>query len=253
MAVKAHFAAAGERSMPLGRGPDSLDGDIAAGAAAALAEILVAQRKDFIGAQDAPEVQFKGQVPSILRKGDLLVAELLAFAGRQALKPARVEVLPFLCSFAHLLRQSLDVRIDVVVQVDRECLPWRIDRDAMQEALLQLVLNASLAMPEGGRLLFRASVDRLSCTEGTSLDIVDTGIGMSAAVLRMAVRPFFTTKEGSPLSGMGLPSVAGFAAQSGGGMLISSLVGHGTAVTMMLPTFEDHGEPTQGNEIAHVC
>lgn len=121
--------------------------------------------------------------------------------------------------------------------------------------MTQLALNASAAMPKGGRLVLRASVDRLSCTEGTSLYIVDTGVGMSAAVLRMAVRPFFTTKEGSPLSGMGLPSVAGFAAQSGGGMLISSAVGLGTTVTMMLPTFEGHTEPDseQGDEVVRIC
>lgn len=61
---------------------------------------------------------------------------------------------------------------------------------------------------------------------------------MDVAVLSMAVTPFFTTKEHSPLSGMGLPAVAGFAAQSGGRMDISSMVGLGTTVTLKLPTFE---------------
>ncbi|PNG58860.1 MULTISPECIES: ATP-binding protein [unclassified Variovorax] len=220
----------------------SLGGEIAAGAATALAEMLAKLRDSLEGAENVRADSLEGRAPSVLRKGDQLVAELLSFAGRQVLKPARVEVLPFLCSFADLLRHSLDVRINVLVQADEECLPWCVDRDALHEALVQLALNASFAMPEGGRLLLSASVDRNSCTEETSLDIADTGTGMSAAVLRRAATPFFTTKEDSPLSGMGLPAVAGFAAQSGGRMVMSSIVGHGTTVTLKLPTVEHPDE-----------
>lgn len=213
--------------------PPCLDGGMAVGAAAALTEVLANLRG-----------KLEGLGPSILRKGDVLVAELLSFAARQELKPTRVEVLPFLHSFADLMRHALDVEIDVMVQVDRDCLPWRVDRTALEEALFQLVMNANTAMPDGGQLLFRASVERQSCTEGTSLEVVDTGTGMSAAILRVAALPFFTTKERSPLSGMGLPAVAGFAAQSGGRMEMTSVVGVGTTVTLKLPTFERRVEPS---------
>ncbi|SEB26434.1 Histidine kinase-, DNA gyrase B-, and HSP90-like ATPase [Variovorax sp. YR216] len=121
--------------------------------------------------------------------------------------------------------------------------------------MLQLVMNANTAMPDGGRLLFRASVERHSCTEGTSLEVVDTGTGMSAAILLVAALPFFTTKERSALSGMGLPAVAGFAAQSGGHMDMTSVVGVGTTVTLKLPTFERRVEHSSEkvSEGARLC
>lgn len=171
----------------------------------------------------------------------MLVAAMLSFAGRQTLKPVRVEVLPFLCDFADLLRRTIDVRIDVLVDVDRECRPWHVDMDALREALAQLVLNSVRAMPGGGRLLLRASRDRRESPERTALEVIDNGAGMPHDVLRMADRPFFTTKEHSPMSGMGLPAVAGFAAQSGGTLAMLSRPGRGTSIGMSLPTAL-HGE-----------
>lgn len=210
---------------------------IAVGVAAALSEILDALRVETTGA-DSEHADSATQRRALLRKGDRLVAELCCFAGTQVLKPVPLEVLPFLCDFADLLRRTLDARIDVVVEVERECLPWWVDGDALHDALMQLVLNAREAMPAGGRLTFRASVDPVGVSGETLLDIMDTGSGMTAAVLGMAETPFFTTKVGSGLSGMGLPAVGGFAAQAGGRMRISSVEGRGTRVRIALPTIE---------------
>lgn len=170
-------------------------------------------------------------------------AALHAFVGSQELKPGLVEVLPFLCDFADLLRHTLDTRINVVVDVDRKCLPWSIDRAALYVALMHLVLNARDAMPAGGRLTIRASADYHNGIKETSLDITDTGSGMPVSVLGMAETPFFNTKVGSRMSGMGLPAVGGFVAQSGGSMRISSVEGRGTTVRIVLPTAERDDDP----------
>ena len=218
--------------------PLSLDTDFAVRVSTALTEVLACVRDRPASAVNSGDSAMAEREPFILGKGENLVAELLAFGGRQALRPERIEVMPFLSSFAEFVRGTLDARIDVVVQVGSDCLPWRLDREALRQALMQLVLNASVAMPNGGRLLFSATDDQLSFNRGTSLDVVDTGTGISTAILEMAPLPFFSTKEDSPLSGMGLPAVAGFVAQSGGFMFIASTVGDGTSIKLKLPVFE---------------
>ena len=106
-----------------------------------------------------------------LRDVDLLAAVLLSIAGRRTLLPVRVEVLPFLCSFADLLRHTLDERIEVVVDVDRECPAWGVDRGALEEALMQVVLNSDCAVRRMGRLTLWASLDRRSSPQGTLLKV----------------------------------------------------------------------------------
>jgi hypothetical protein len=87
------------------------------------------------------------------------------------LLPERVEVLPFLCSFADLLRHTLDERIEVVVDVDRECPAWVVDRGALEEALMQVVLNSDCAARRIGRFTLWASLDRRSSPQCTLLKV----------------------------------------------------------------------------------
>ncbi|MET3371360.1 signal transduction histidine kinase [Variovorax boronicumulans] len=229
------------------------DNDIAAGASAALAEVLACLRDQLSSTQNPSGDSIGKMERSVLRAGDLLVANLLSFAGRQPLKAERLEMLPFLCSFADLLRHTLDQRINVLVNVERDCPPWIGDGDALQEALTQLVLNASNAMPKGGRLLLRVSIKKVDRTQEMTLDVIDTGTGMTAAVRHSAMAPFFTTKPNSPQSGMGLPAVAGFAAQSGGRMVISSTVGGGSTVTLKLPIAEQCVPTKKAEDPACLC
>ena len=99
---------------------------------------------------------------------------------------------------------------------------------------MQIVGNAQSAMPHGGPLMLRGTLDRHD-NRFLNLDVIDSGIGMSPDVAKQAASPFFTTKECVPFSGMGLSAVAGFAARSGGQMSISSAVGLGTTIRMFLP------------------
>lgn len=105
------------------------------------------------------------------RDGDLLATALLSIAGRRTLLPVRVEVMPFLCSFADLLRHTLDRRIEVVVVVDRVCPVWKVDRGALEDALMQVVLSSGCAVRRMGRLTLQASLDRRSNLQSTLLTV----------------------------------------------------------------------------------
>jgi len=236
--------------VPVLRTSDNPATDIAMGASLALIEILARVRETSGSEESTDGSSGERMQHSFLRKWDLLAANLLSYAGGQVLDPERVEVLPFLCSFADLLRHTLDESVVVSVEVDQECFPWNVDYEALWEALVQLAANASRAMPEAGRLLLQASVNKSSSARETVFSMTDNGAGMSAAEMQMALTPFFTTKPNSPQSGMGLPGVMGFSVQSGGRMSISSRVGIGTTVTLTLPSVERGGVPDIGTGVS---
>jgi light-regulated signal transduction histidine kinase (bacteriophytochrome) len=169
---------------------------------------------------------------------DLFVSQMLAYSRAQPLVPTKLEMLPFLSDLAYVLLQTLDVRIKVVVNVDHSCPPCLADGDSLREALLNLVVNARDAMPEGGRL-------HLSAREATSADglpavavsVTDNGVGMSADFAVRAVQPLVTTKVDQPLAGMGLAAVDGFARQSGGRLELACGNRRGVTATLLLPCF----------------
>ena len=174
--------------------------------------------------------------PTLPHQDPQMAKKLRSAEPRQHLVPGRIEVRPFLVSFAQLLRRALDMRIEVVVDVDRDCPALNADPGGLEEALIELAKNASWAMPEGGRLVLRASVQRQASVETTVLEVEHTGPGTSDLVLQKAVPPNFTTKEDCPLAGTGLPAVSAFIAQSGGQMSIASIEGGGTKVKLLLPS-----------------
>ncbi|AGU52982.1 putative signal transduction histidine kinase [Variovorax paradoxus B4] len=207
---------------------------VAVGTSAALKKLLEPMQTLFAGCGDPGSETFRLQA-QVMRRGDALAAALVAYAQCQKLSPRSLEILPFLRSFANVLWHTLDRRITVTVDVERDGPALFVDAAALEEALVQIVGNAQSAMPHGGRLMLRGALDRHD-NRFLNLDVIDSGIGMSPDVAKQAASPFFTTKECSPFSGMGLSAVAGFAAQSGGQMSISSAVGLGTTIRMFLPT-----------------
>lgn len=211
---------------------------LAIGASAALRELLASMRTLLASRDDAGTSEVAGRQAQVVRRGDALAAALIAYAQCQKLSPESLEVLPFLGSFANLLWHTLDRRITVTLDVERDCPALFVDAAALEEALIQIVVNAQAAMPEGGKLMLRGALDRQD-SRLLCLEVTDSGTGMSPAVAEKAASPFFTTREASPFSGMGLPAVAGFAAQSGGRMRISSAVGRGTSILLFLPAALD--------------
>jgi signal transduction histidine kinase len=213
---------------------------IAVGVAVALGKLL-ADIRDFV-----PD----SQRPFVHRRADRLAAELLAYAGRQELVPAAVEPLPLLRSMADRLGGALDHRIEVVVEVERDCAACHADARALADALLRLVANARDAMPDGGclRLSAHGGCRLRDDSPAVALSVSDSGGGMTADVAERAAWPFFTTKTNDPWAGMGLPAVEGFARQSGGSMAVQSSPNAGTTVTLYLPSFALN---EQGSVAAH--
>jgi two-component system, NtrC family, sensor kinase len=180
-----------------------------------------------------------------IERAEKLVGQLLAFARRQPLTIARVDLNGLLNQMAELLARTVGSGIKIETDLAPDL--WPVDADATQLELtvINLAINARDAMPSGGVLrvrTFNATLPRRASDEElgeggdfVGLEISDTGTGMAPDVLARAFEPFFTTKEPGKGTGLGLSMVYGFARQSGGSASISSVVGRGTVVTLLLP------------------
>ncbi len=179
-------------------------------------------------------------------RGAELTQRLLTFSRRQPLRPRVLDLDELITDMIDLLQRTLGETIRIETS-SAEGL-WRAEADPgqVENALLNLALNARDAMPEGGTLSIEtanAVLDRryaarhMDVTPGdyVLLTIKDTGAGMTPEVLERAFEPFFTTKGVSEGSGLGLSMVYGFAKQSGGEITIQSRPGHGTMVKLYLP------------------
>ena len=184
-----------------------------------------------------------------------LVQRLLAFARRQPLKTSAVPLNQLVTSMRDLLRQSLGDTIVLALDLDPTTPRASCDTNQLENAILNLVINARDAMPQGGTVTVRTStVDALvDTTSGAPLDmgeasaarsrdggysiveVEDTGTGMPAEVRMRAFDPFFTTKPMGKGTGLGLSMIYGFAKQSGGACDIQSEPGQGTRVRLILP------------------
>ena len=180
------------------------------------------------------------------RRGARLTQQLLSFSRKQTLSPQEHDLNALIENISTILTRTLgeDIRIEIRLEPDAGII--LVDENGLQNALLNLALNARAAMPEGGRLTIASRQLHLATgtdTEGTSLPagdyveivVSDTGCGMSQDILERAFEPFFTTKDVGEGSGLGLSMVYGFARQSGGDVAIDSRVGGGSTVRLLLP------------------
>ena len=183
-------------------------------------------------------------------RGAELTHRLLAFGRRQPLAPRPIDVGRLAVGMTALLRRTLGETVDLAVAAPEGALFALADPGQVENALLNLALNARDAMPSGGSLRITASRARLSGDGADRADgpptgdfiavaLTDTGAGMTADVRARAFEPFFTTKETGKGSGLGLSMVYGFARQSGGDVVINSAPGHGTTVTLYLPCAQE--------------
>jgi signal transduction histidine kinase len=164
------------------------------------------------------------------QRGAKVVAHLLAFSRTQRLMLRPVDVDETLAQSEGLIRHALGA--DVELETDLAAGPvWsKTDSTQLELAVLNLVVNARDAMPDGGRIRLRTRAD----ADAVTVEVRDTGIGMKPEVLARATEPFFTTKSHQG-SGLGLAQVAAFARQSGGTCEIDSVEGRGTTVRVTLP------------------
>jgi PAS domain S-box-containing protein len=174
-----------------------------------------------------------------------LTHRLLAFSRRQTLDPKPTDMNRLIDGMEDLVRRTVGPEIEVEVVGAAGLWPTLVDPNQLENALLNLCINARDAMPEGGRLTIETCnrwIDRRTARERdlepgqyVSLCVSDTGTGMAKEVIEKAFDPFFTTKPMGAGTGLGLSMVYGFARQSGGLARIYSEVGEGTMVCLYLP------------------
>ncbi len=180
-----------------------------------------------------------------VERGAHLANQLLAFAGRQELRPVTLAVDGLLQGIAELARRTIGESITVDVALDPDLWRLHVDPTQFESAILNLAINARDAMPEGGHLAIAAVNVRLSEEERRRLglapvdyvavSVIDSGVGMPPDILVRAFEPFYTTKDVGKGTGLGLSQVYGFAKQSGGTAAIESAPGKGTKVVLYLP------------------
>jgi signal transduction histidine kinase/CheY-like chemotaxis protein len=176
-----------------------------------------------------------------------LVQRLLAFARRQPLQPAAVDIAKLLANMAELIASTSGPQIRVSVDASEELPFARADQNQLEMALLNLSVNARDAMPNGGTLRISAiggeahPGDALGLAPGryVRLSVADTGSGMDEPTLARATEPFFSTKGVGKGTGLGLSMVHGLVSQLGGALKIQSRQGVGTNVELWLPTTDD--------------
>ncbi|WP_443216282.1 ATP-binding protein [Pseudomonas sp. GM50] len=187
-----------------------------------------------------------------------LTHRLLAFSRRQSLDSKPVQMNTLVVSMGELLQRSINESIHLEMQLDEQLWVAEADPNQLESALLNLVLNARDAMPDGGKLLVKTSNQHLDIgfTEAHSnlqpgdyivLSVIDTGYGMPQSTINRAFDPFFTTKPIGQGTGLGLSMIYGFSKQSGGHVSIHSEVGKGTTVSLFLPRFS--GELLQDTRV----
>jgi signal transduction histidine kinase len=164
-----------------------------------------------------------------------LTDQLLAFARRQPLRPQRQDLNAIVGNSAALFGSSLDPAIRIESDLADDLWPVAVDLGQTENAVLNLIVNARDAMPDGGTL--RLATRNLAQDDGDQvvLEVSDTGHGMDEATRQRAFEPFFTTKAMGRGSGLGLAQVYGFAQQSGGTVTIDSEPGVGTVLRLFLP------------------
>ena len=182
-------------------------------------------------------------------RGAELTRKLLAFARRQRLSPSAVSPARLLEDLERMLRRTLGDTIRLVVECPADAPAVYADASQLDSALLNLVLNARDAMPNGGEIRLCAEEVRTPDATRIRFTVSDTGHGMPPETLALAVEPFFTTKQAGRGSGLGLSMVYGFVEQSGGHFQIDSRLGYGTRVRLSLPVAAaqpQHATPTAG-------
>lgn len=192
-----------------------------------------------------------------VKRAASLTHRLLAFSRRQTLDPRPANVNQLLGGIEELVRRTVGPNIEVEVVGASGVWPILVDANQLENAVLNLCINARDAMPDGGTLTIEtanrwlddraAKQHDLPVGQYVSLCVTDTGTGMTPDVIEKAFDPFFTTKPLGEGTGLGLSMIYGFARQSGGHVRIYSEIGQGTTMCLYLPR---HAEDAAIDEVA---
>jgi two-component system cell cycle sensor histidine kinase/response regulator CckA len=199
----------------------------------------------------------------------VLIRQLLAFSRRQPVAAEVLDVNGIVANIETMLRRLIGEHITLIVRLSKEPLLVKGDPSQIEQVVMNLVVNARDAMPQGGTLIIETAEAELQRTpmyaftppppgSYARLSVTDTGCGMSQHVQSRMFEPFFTTKEEGKGTGLGLSTVFGIVAQGGGGIDVTSAVGKGTRFDVYLPlmvgevrpeaAFSDSFRPARGRE-----
>ena len=183
-------------------------------------------------------------IRSAAERGATLTSHLLAFARRQPLMPKAIDLNATIRGMHGLLDSALGVRARIELRLAEDLWPTMVDQNQIELVILNLVINARDAMPDGGVVTIETAnhchtgaevADGPPAGNYVGITVKDIGTGIAPDILSRVFEPFFTTKPPGVGSGLGLSQVFGTARQSGGGVHIESELGRGTAVTVDLP------------------
>jgi PAS domain S-box-containing protein len=209
----------------------------------------------------APDDPLHKSAEEIRKAGEraaALIHQLLAFSRQQVLQPRILDLNVVVSDMGTMLRRLIGMHIEFSTRLAPQLGPVKADQSQIEQVIVNLVVNARDAMPEGGNLRIETSNLELEGDLGSSLPfqpglyvlltVKDTGVGMDANTQRHIFEPFFTTKGTGKGTGLGLATVYGVVKQSGGGVAVDSEPGKGSTFKIYLPQALDSGEASSGDE-----
>ncbi|MCP3400668.1 PAS domain-containing sensor histidine kinase [Bradyrhizobium sp. CCGB20] len=178
-------------------------------------------------------------IETATKRGAALTSQLLTFARRQSVNPQAIRFGDRIEAIREVLQAGVGSAVHLAFDIDREVWSVKADVSELETGLLNLVINARDAMPDGGTVTVGARNvvldDPLHSGEFVAITVADTGIGIPSDVVDKIFEPFFTTKPVGKGTGLGLSQVHGFAHQAGGTVKVASELGKGTTFTILLP------------------
>ncbi|MEO7067000.1 MAG: ATP-binding protein, partial [Rhodanobacter sp.] len=194
-----------------------------------------------------------------VRRAASLTQRLLAFSRQQTLDPRSTDINKLVSGMEELIRHSIGPSVELEMVGVGDLWPSLVDPPQLENALLNLCINARDAMPDGGHLTIKtanrsldehaAALCELDPGEYVLLSVTDTGTGMSPEVIARAFDPFFTTKPLGQGTGLGLSMIYGFTRQSGGQARVYSELGTGTTLSIYLPRHHEAPRDTESTTV----
>jgi two-component system cell cycle sensor histidine kinase/response regulator CckA len=205
--------------------------------------------------QEDPDYADLVQITQNANRAAALVGQLLAFSRKQTLRPEILDLRETLADLTHLLNRLVGEKITLTLMHDPVLKNVRADKRQLEQVLMNLVVNARDAMPEGGDIRIETGIQRLEIPlerdratvppgEYVTVQVSDKGCGIPVDKLQKVFEPFFTTKRQGEGTGLGLSTAYGIVKQSGGFIFVDSTVGRGTTFTLMFPVYQ--GVPVAG-------
>jgi PAS domain S-box-containing protein len=192
-------------------------------------------------------------IETATRRGAALTSQLLTFARRQNVNPQQIDVAERIESVRDVLATGVGGAVKLSFDTDGATWPITVDAPELETALVNLVINARDAMPEGGTITIRAHNLAIRGEPGAgdyvAINVTDTGTGIAPDLLGKIFEPFFTTKLIGKGTGLGLSQVHGFAHQAGGTVKVESELGKGTTVTVLLPREQAYPQAGQSETV----